>query len=144
MTHLVDIPVKISSATQTAPGAGVSALLRETLELLERLLRYEEGGAIDLRSLPFGAADRERLEEFLGAGEIEITLNLDGKSRLRETAYPGVWWVEHRNRDEALVAELLEVTAIPEIAVSAPEDIAAGAERLRARLLPKVSGEGAR
>lgn len=143
MTRLVVVPVKILNGACAARGGGVSALLRETLELLERLLRYEEGGAIDLRSPPLSAADRGLLRKFLGAGEIEITLNLDGKSRLRETAYPGVWWVEHRNRDAALVAELLEVTAIPEIAVTAEEDIAAGAERLRARLLPRVPGESA-
>lgn len=137
MTALAEFPVGLAGGGATL-GSALLALLRETVELMQRLARYDESGAIDLRSLPFGPGERQRLREVLGTGEVEIILNVDGKSRLWETAFPGVWWVEHRNSAGELVAELLEVTLIPEIAVTAGEEVGAAAARLHAWLPASV------
>jgi hypothetical protein len=45
----------------------------------------------------------------------------------------GVWWVEHRDRQGELIAELIEVTEVPPILASAPDEIAAAARQLRER-----------
>jgi HupH hydrogenase expression protein, C-terminal conserved region len=144
--RLSDIPVKVEGGASKAGeatgtvGGGLIAILREISEMLERLAQYDESGAIDLRSLPFSLADYQRLRESLGSGEVEITLNVDGISRLRETGFAGVWWVEHRNAQDELVAELLEITHIPEIVVTERDEIAKSAGRLRDHLSLRTAG----
>ena len=51
-----------------------------------------------------------------------------------ETAYPGVWWVEHRNAADEIVGRFLEITRTPEILLSQDADIAAGRARLEDQL----------
>ena len=46
----------------------------------------------------------------------------------------GVWWVEHRNAQGELVAELLEIAYVPAILASASDEIAAAARTLREHL----------
>jgi HupH hydrogenase expression protein, C-terminal conserved region len=140
--RLSNIPVKVVGATSTTSGTvggGLSAILREISELLERLAQYDETAAIDLRSLPFSPTDYKSLREFLGDGEVEITLNVDGLSQVRETGFPGVWWVEHRNPEDELVAELLEITNIPEIVVTEREEVVRSAHRFRDKLSPHTA-----
>lgn len=137
---LSDIPVKVENGGNGTVGGGLVAILREITEMLERLSRYDDTAAIDLRSLPFSPDDYRRLREFLGTGEVEITLNVDGTSRVRETGYPGVWWVEHRSPEDELLAELLEITNIPDIIVTDSDEIARSADRLRDRLSLHTAG----
>ena len=47
-----------------------------------------------------------------------------------ETAYPGVWWLEHRNALDEIVGRYIEITHVPEILSSQDADIAAGRARL--------------
>lgn len=146
-SRLVDIPVKVEGAgssnvggTTGTVGGGLIAILREIAEMLERFTQYDEPGAIDLRSLPFSPADFQNLREALGTGEVEITLNMDGVSRLRETGFAGVWWVEHRNPENELVAELLEINDVPDIVVTEQDEIVNSASRLRDRLILRTAG----
>jgi hydrogenase-1 operon protein HyaF len=46
----------------------------------------------------------------------------------------GVWWVEHRDRQGDLVAELIEVTAVPQILEASTEEMVLSAHALRDRL----------
>ncbi len=115
-------------------GGGVTAVLSELATLLEQLADTETPAAIDLRSLPMSPQDRVQLERALGQGEVSATVDAEGLSTLRETGISGVWWVEHRDRQGELTAELLEVTRVPEILASAPDEIAAGARALRAQI----------
>ncbi|MDE2345086.1 MAG: hypothetical protein KGL13_01330 [Gammaproteobacteria bacterium] len=132
--------MKIENSGNGTVGGGLIAILREISEMLERLSRYDDTAAIDLRTLPFSPADYQRLREFLGSGEVEITLKVDGTSRVRETGYAGVWWVEHRNPDNELLAELLEITNIPEIIVTSSDEITRSASQLRERLALHSAG----
>jgi hydrogenase-1 operon protein HyaF len=132
MIRLAQIPICIEPATAAEGlGGGVTAVLYEIVTLLERLATVAESAAIDLRSLPISAQDRTELQRVLGEGEVQATLNADGISRIHETRFPGVWWVEHRDRQGELIAELIEVTRVPEILASATNEIAAGARALR-------------
>ena len=53
---------------------------------------------------------------------------------MRETRVSGVWWVEHFDQQGALIAELLEVSRVPEMLASASDEMAAGARELRAHI----------
>lgn len=145
MAALKNIPVKVENAGTDGSiiGGGLVAILHEIAEMLDRLIEFDESGAIDLRSLPFSPTDYRQLQEILGRGEVEITLNSDGKSYLRETAYPGVWWVEHRDLDNQQTAELLEIAAIPAIVVTDAEDIIQASRRLKERLSIHTAGRSA-
>jgi HupH hydrogenase expression protein, C-terminal conserved region len=143
---LSDIPVKIEGGAVNAGnttgtvGGGLIAILRELSEMLERLAAYDETAAIDLRSLPFSPSDYQSLREFLGDGEVEVTLSVAGMSRVRETGFSGIWWVEHHNPEGELLAELLEITNIPEILVTEKNEVAKSASKLRERLSIHTAG----
>ena len=108
----------------------VKPLLNEILHAVDRLLDTGEPTTIDLASLPFGPGELEHLEATLGTGELAAKLDALGTSRIRETIYPGVWWLEHRNVHDEVVGRFIEITRAPEILSSQDADIAAGRARL--------------
>jgi len=124
---------RIASPLPFARG-NVQPLLNEVLHALDRLLESGEPTVIDLSSLPFGPGELDELERRLGDGELTAELDALGESRIRETAYPGVWWLEHRNASGDVVGRYLEITRAPEILMSQPADITAGRARLDDRL----------
>jgi hydrogenase-1 operon protein HyaF len=141
MSRLTEIPVRIEpSARIETPavagglGGGVAAILSELVTLLERLVNDETPGAIDLRSLPMSPQDRAELQRVLGDGEVQAIVTAQGLSKMRETRVPGVWWVEHFDQSGELIAELIEVSRVPQILASAPDEIAAGARALREQI----------
>ena len=107
------------------------AIEREILQHLQALATDGTETAIDLRSLPMSAADRAELEASLGRGEVSAKLSTMGDSEVWETHFPGVWWVRHCGRDGRVIAEQVEITLLPEILKSDPEDVKAGAVRMR-------------
>ncbi len=115
-------------------GSAVVAIAAEIASLVDRLATEGEAGAIDLRSLPMTGADRARLREFLGAGEVRITIDADGLSTVWETATAGVWWAEHRNSEDQLIAELIEVCHVPDILMLDHDALVAGSRRLHERV----------
>ncbi len=146
MSALEGIPIRVepgpTGEAQVTVGAGIAAILTEIAALLEHLVRTGEPGAIDVRSLPLGPADRQRLQDTLGTGEVDIRMQTNGESRIRETAVHGVWWTEHRDSDGALLVSLIEVARIPDILLVADEDLARGALRLRAGAAPQSAAQG--
>lgn len=141
MSRLTDIPIRVEASVAVEPptpvgglGGGVVAILSEVVTLLERLVRAESPGAIDLRSLPMSPRDRMELQRALGEGEVQATLDAQGRSTIRETRVCGVWWVEHFDQQGELIAELIEVTRVPAILSSAPDEIGASARELRAQI----------
>jgi hydrogenase-1 operon protein HyaF len=112
----------------------VEPIMNEVAHALDRLLDEQGPTVIDLASLPFGPGELERLEERLGTGELAAELNALGESHIRETAYPGVWWLEHRNTDGEVVGRYIEITRVPEILLSQDADIQAGRAQLVAAL----------
>jgi hypothetical protein len=135
MIRLAEIPIRIEPPAPVGGlGGGVAAVLSELVTLLERLAMGGGSSAIDLRSLPMSAQDRAALQSALGEGEVQAMLNTEGLSNIRETRVPGVWWVEHRDRHGELIAELIEVTCMPQILMSPADEIAAGARALREQI----------
>ena len=108
----------------------VRPILNEVLHAVDRLLADDEPTTIDLAGLPFGPGELEHLEATLGTGELSAELDALGTSSIRETAYPGVWWLEHRNAFDEVVGRYVEITRTPEILSSQDADIIAGRARL--------------
>jgi len=132
MNRLDDINVRVEGISWTTQNT--FPLLHEIRHALADFLTDGQETTIDLQRLPMGPADEARLFEILGRGEVEAQLNALGNSLIRETGIPGVWLIEHFNADQQLVAKLIEVTAMPSILKSQPEDIRDGLVKLNERL----------
>ena len=129
MSSLDAIPVTPQIAT-----GNVEPLLHEIRHALRRLASGDEGTAIDLQGLPLAPGEIERIETTLGEGEVRAELQALGPTLIRETAYPGVWLITHKNADGAVVARIIEVTRIPDILMSQREDIEHGIDKLESQL----------
>ncbi len=119
----------------------VEPILSEILHALDRLLDEGETTVIDLGRLPFGPGEIEKLEQTLGTGEISAELDALGASRIRETIYPGVWWLEHYNAASELAGRYIEITRVPDILKSQDADVAAGRARLHERISQSNAAE---
>ena len=126
MSKANEIPVQANAA-----HGNVRPILFEVLHALDKLLDDDIPTTIDLAGLPFGPGELEKLEAALGQGELAAQLNALGTSHIRETAYPGVWWVEHRNVNDEITGRYIEITRFPEILASQDADIGAARARLR-------------
>ncbi len=142
MSGLADIGVRVESAVDDDARSYVPALLREIEALLAELVANGRSGRIDLRSLPLLPGDDARLAAALGDGEVDAAIQATGGTRVRETGVAGVWWVTHANAEGEAVAAFIEVTQVPEILKTHPEDARAGLARLRERLAELI-GKGA-
>ncbi len=125
MTSIDNIGVQVE-----AVHGNVRPILNEVLHALDKLIDSNETTIIDLGGLPFAPGELDALEEKLGKGELSAQLDALGASRIQETHYPGVWWIEHRNAHDEVVGRYLEITRIPEILSSQDADICAGRARL--------------
>ena len=113
----------------------VQPLLHEIRHALAQLLEQGKETVIDLRGIPLAPGEEVAIEQALGEGEVRATLSALGPSEIRETSFPGVWLVTHYNNDNQIVGKFVEVAAVPALLMSQTEDMAAGLERLKARLL---------
>jgi|APFre7841882724_1041349.scaffolds.fasta_scaffold03143_4 hydrogenase-1 operon protein HyaF len=111
----------------------VRALLAEIAQLVDGLARNGGDARVDLRSPPLSDGDRAALEAALGRGAVSARVDAARTTDVRETHFPGVWWVTHREEHAAVVAEFIEVCVVPEILATPAEDIARGLAELRAR-----------
>jgi len=134
---LQNIPISVESAEEYSIGS-LHALLVEIETLLEEFARDGTRGSIDLNGLPFAPGEYDQLRQFMGQGEISVHIEAVGPSEIIETRYPGVWWVTHYNVEGDIVADVLEITDIPEIIKSQAGDVDAGLELLRAQLNNEV------
>lgn len=130
---LENIPVTVARADDFLTG-NAEPVLKEIASLLETLDATGQGGSIDLSSLPFSAADRRWLKEALGEGSVTVNIDAGGPTTIVETATPGVWWIVHHNENNAQVGEFIEVTLVPELIPTHPNDVASGVKRLTDRL----------
>lgn len=122
-------------------GALIESVLCRVGDAIERLLDTGRSGVVDLRAVQqMSAATYGSLRDALGTGEVVAAVESESRVEVRETQYPGVWWVAHLNERGATVTELLEVTEIPAILKSHVVDMGAGLERLR-RALNESGGD---
>lgn len=135
------IPLKIKSTPKPSTiGGGVQAMAHEILSHLDRLNRSGETAAIDLKSLPMAPDEFHGIKKMLGQGELDLTVDMDGPTRIRETAFAGVWWVQHKSADGRILAEFIEIARFPDFLSAQPDHIADAVRRLRDRLKEQSLG----
>jgi len=135
MTRLEEIGIKIVSDPQeTGQSGNAVAILHELSEMLDELIEQGESGAIDLQSLPLTPGDYELLREVLAEGEVHATIDAIGPTEVRETLFPGVWWITHYNVEGDIMADVIEVGFVPDILKSHPDDVSEARDRLKAFL----------
>ncbi len=122
-------------SAEAATGNG-TALLHELATRLLDLAENSEAASIDLRAVPLSPGDVQELRDTLGVGAVQARIDALGESRVSETLYPGIWWITHCNEAGEVVAELIEICAVPEILRAPAGDIADAAAALAARLVP--------
>lgn len=122
MTSLDAIPVN----TAQMPTGNLRPVLHEIHTALTALVKQGTHGMIDLHSLPFAEQELRELEAFLGEGEIDLTLNVLGKTRVQESGYAGVWRIQHLDENDQTMGYFIEVGHIPEILRSQCDDIGEG------------------
>lgn len=137
MQKLQDIAIRVE-ATDGLPlnHSTATPIMHEILHALQRLASHGESTTIDLHALPFGPGDEEQLLTQLGSGEIQVQLHSLGRSLIHETAFSGVWLVDHRNADDQRIALQIEITPIPAILTAQHEDVLDGIARLEEWLDP--------
>jgi hydrogenase-1 operon protein HyaF len=133
MTDAIPLKVKTSPKGVTI-GGGVKAIGFEILANLERFLENGETAAIDMRGLPMAPNEYKELLEMLGQGELDLTLEMGGQTRIRETAYSGVWWIQHKGPDDRIQSEYLEINRIPDFLCAQDDQIEEAAKALSDRL----------
>ncbi|WP_085318035.1 hydrogenase expression/formation protein [Derxia lacustris] len=102
-------------------------------ELADQLLLHRAGTlahVINMTLLPLNPADRAFLDERVGAGALVLLSRGYGNCRIGSTLWPGLWRVTYYNSQDAVILDTLEITAMPEAALAAAEDLADSDERL--------------
>ncbi len=130
MTYINDIPVHVESGTINDDNGMVAAVLNEIFQLLKAYIDTYEEAAIDVKSLPLSDNGYRQLKQQLGVGEVTAVAQLSGDTEVYETAYAGVWWVTHRNIDDKIIADHIQVTGIPSILCSHVEDMKQSVKRM--------------
>lgn len=103
-------------------------------EINDKLPHYRPGSlphVINLSLLPHTQEDIDFLTRRLGGGPVVILSRGYGNCRITSTATRNVWWVQYFNAQETLILNTLEISAVPEVACAAQEDIDDSAQRLR-------------
>lgn len=112
--------------TETVATGNLRPVMHEIRQALSDLIVHGTHGMIDLHSLPFSPQEYAALDEFLGEGEIDLTLNVLGKTRLRESGYAGIWRIEHFDDNDKRIGYFIEIGHVPEILRSQCDDIKEG------------------
>ena len=139
---LVLAPVQGSHNVDTTPAdldADVANAMPLLFELEDRCKRFKKSGttySINLTLLPLSQDELEFLDTRLGRGPVDVLSRAYGKCEVINTLVPNLWWVRYFNSMGTLILNSLEVTAVPDVVVAAPEDLADSAERLTEILAP--------
>ena len=134
MNRLATMPLKVvPSVRNDNDPSRCLAVLHQIETMLATLAQWGQTDTIDVRRLPLDEREYHELKETLGTGELSAEVNALGRTRVRETAVSGVWWVTHYGRDDHVVAELIEVTEFPELLSVHKDDLRAGMRLLRTR-----------
>lgn len=132
MTRLSDISVHIELNNRKDSNLAIAKkVLNEIMTAIMQLIDTGKTSVIDLRAQPrMRASTYQYLKDILSSGEVTAIVDADVKVEVRETQYPGVWWLTHHNEQGAIVTEIIEITEMPEILKPHTADMRAGLQRL--------------
>ena len=136
MSELTDIPVKVSPSNElrNAPSAQVLAILKELQTMLDTLVETGDENYVDIHGMPLLPGEIQSLKYILGTGEVDATIAALGPTHVTETSIPGIWWVTHKNANDEIISEFIEVTDLPEILKTQHHDLHEAPEKFAQRL----------
>lgn len=136
MNKFRQIPVTVlpDSNEEILLTGSVRAILQELMDMVIALVETGATNFIDLRSLPLLPGEIEQLRLVLGEGEVEAIVTALGPTHIHETLVPGVWWVTHKNSNDEVISEFIEVTSLPEILLTQHEEMWNSVDILKGRL----------
>ena len=120
----------ISVQTESPRTQNLRPVMHEIRHALHELVEHGAHNMIDVHSLPMSPQELHDLDEFLGEGEVDITLNVLGTTRVRESSYSGVWRIEHFDDNDKRIGYFIEIGTIPEILRSQCDDIKEGLQTM--------------
>lgn len=92
-------------------------------QALGDLIRSGVGTVIDLAAMPFSEQDERGLRDRLGRGEVSATIDAFGPSLIEETAYAGVWLIEHKDAEGRRLTLHVEVARVPQLLQTPADDL---------------------
>ncbi|CAD5375021.1 Hydrogenase expression/formation protein HoxQ [Rubrivivax sp. A210] len=113
-----------------AGAMNVPALVHELQEAMDRCTPASPPHIVNLTLLPLSSEDSAHLDALLAGGGVVILSRGFGNCRIASTAARHVWRVQYFNNMQTLILNTIEVVALPEVALAAPEDLAESHERL--------------
>lgn len=122
---------KPAATVAARPGASAQAILSEVAASAVHFAATGETASIDLRCLKSMPEERRMLNVLLGQGEVTAVVEALGNSEIHETAIPCVWLVRHRNTEDELVGELIEIAEVPEVVAGDRKAVLPRLEALR-------------
>lgn len=118
-------------ALPVPPGAmNAPSLLVELADQRQRWCPGAPPHVLNLTLLPLSPDDVGYLDHHLGTGRVLILSRGYGNCRITSTRVPNTWRVVYYNSQDQVILNSVEVTAMPEVACAAPEDLADSAQRL--------------
>ncbi len=106
-----------------AGAMNVPALVNELQEAMDRSGPDTPAHVINLTLLPLSPEDAAHLDALLEGGAVVVLSRGFGNCRISSTAARHVWRVQYFNNMQTLILNTIEVTAMPEAALAAPEDL---------------------
>ncbi len=103
------------------------------VELADKSKGYSAGDepyVVNLTLLPHTEQDLTWMETAMGQGSVDILSRGYGNCRVTATALDHVWRVQFFNSMDTLILDTFEVTAVPEVALAAAEDLIESGERI--------------
>lgn len=122
-----------AAGLEAAHAPGVVNAPALVVELTERAGTFEPGApphVVNLSLLPHTPEDLALFEHAFGRGAATILSRGYGNCRIEATAVEGLWRVRYFNSMDNQILDTFEVTAMPEVARAAPEDLADSAARI--------------
>ncbi len=108
----------------------VPALIHELQDAMDRSGPDTPAHVINLTLLPLSPEDTAHIDQVLDGGSVVILSRGFGNCRISSTAARNVWRVQYFNNMQTLILNTIEVTAMPEVAIAAREDLVETRERL--------------
>ena len=125
-----DLNAVLRARAEACGTGNLPLVLAEVRHALAALAETGAARVIDLSTLPMTPAEAQALDAWLGPGEVTARIEAEGPSEIAETGFAGVWRVTHRDAEGRIRGRYLEITPVPAILQSQPQDIAAAARRI--------------
>ncbi|MDO8990555.1 MAG: hydrogenase expression/formation C-terminal domain-containing protein [Sideroxyarcus sp.] len=95
--------------------ASAQSILYEIEECATRFAETGMEAMIDLHCLHAMPEERGILGILLGLGEVTAIVEAPCNAEVHQTSIPCVWLVRHRNDDEEIIGERIEIAKVPDV-----------------------------